>query len=70
VRHNRARGQHGILKMGNIIRALQESGMSEEAIHARLGMEPEEQERLSDIRTSPEAAGKDSFGKGWVPAGK
>ena len=67
VRHNRARGQHGILKMGDIVRQLQNEGLSDEEICTRLGMEDEELERLSDMRGSPELAGRDSFGKGWVP---
>lgn len=70
VRFNRARGQHGILKMSNIVRTLQDSGLSQPEIEARLGMEDEEVLRLGDVRPSPEHAGKDSFGKGWVPVKK
>lgn len=66
VRHNRARGQHGILKMGEIVRELKET-VSDDELKARLGMEQEEINRLSDIKSSPERHGKDSFGKGWVP---
>lgn len=68
VRHNRARGQHGILKMGEIVRAAQERGATEDQICEQFGMEPEEVDRLADIRSSPEHAGKDSFGMGWVPS--
>lgn len=67
VRHNRARGQHGILKMGSIVRALKARGLDEEAISKRLGMEREEVDRLSDTRGSPQAGGRESFGRGWVP---
>ena len=67
VRFNRARGQHGILKMSAIVRDLQGSGLSQEEIEKRLGMEDEEVSRLTDARPSPEHAGKDFFGKGWVP---
>jgi ParB-like chromosome segregation protein Spo0J len=67
VRHNRARGQHGILKMADIVRAAQAEGLSEEAICSGFGMEPEELDRLADMRPSPKHAGKDSFGRGWVP---
>lgn len=67
VRHNRARGQHGILKMSDIARSLVESGLEEAEICRRLGMEQEELDRLTDVRPSPQAAGKDSFGLGWVP---
>lgn len=67
VRHNRARGQHGILRMGDIVRALRDEGLTSEEIERRLGMESEERERLAELRGSPELAGKDSFGRGWVP---
>lgn len=69
VRHNRARGQHGVLKMGEIVRAAQVAGLSEDAICDGFGMEVEEIDRLADIRESPQHAGKDSFGRGWVPNG-
>ncbi len=67
VRHNRARGQHGILKMGEIVAELRASGVTDDDIKRRLGMESEEVERLADARGSPDAAGRDSFGRGWVP---
>lgn len=67
VRHNRARGQHGILKMADIVRAAQAAGCTEDDICKRFGMEPEEIDRLADMRPSPQHAGKDSFGRGWVP---
>lgn len=70
VRHNRARGQHGILKMGEIVRALLEQGLNPEQIEQRLGMEDEEVSRLSDMRGSPDQAGRESFGQGWVPSSK
>ena len=67
VRHNRARGQHGVLKMGDIVRAAQAAGLSDDDICTGMGMELEELERLADLRGSPETAGKESFGKGWIP---
>ena len=50
VRFNRARGQHGILKMSAIVRDLQGSGLSQEEIEKRLGMEDEEVSRLTDAQ--------------------
>jgi ParB-like chromosome segregation protein Spo0J len=67
VRHNRARGQHGIVAMAGIVRELVKQGLTDDEIERRLGMEDEERERLADMRGSPDKAGKDSFGKGWVP---
>jgi ParB-like chromosome segregation protein Spo0J len=67
VRHNRARGQHGIIAMGEIVREWIEAGMSNDEIEQRCGMEEEEIERLRELRGSPDQKGKDSFGRGWRP---
>ena len=67
VRMNRARGQHAILKMGEILRGLQAEGVPDDEIRARMGMDREEFDRLKDITPAPESFGKDSFGRGWVP---
>jgi ParB-like chromosome segregation protein Spo0J len=67
VRHNRARGQHGILKMGAIVRSLLDEGLSKEQVMERLQMEEEEFDRLAETKGAPDRIGKDSFGQGWVP---
>jgi ParB-like chromosome segregation protein Spo0J len=67
VRHNRARGQHGVLAMGKILRDMRERGMSDAEIRSELGMEQEEVERLTELRGSPTTAGRDHFGKAWKP---
>lgn len=67
IRHNRARGSHGIVAMGEIVRDIKESGIGDAEIRDRLGMEQEEIERLADFRPSTERNGQESFGKGWVP---
>ena len=69
IRHNRARGQHGVLKMSKILRDLVEAGVPPQRIESALGMETEEVDRLTDVRSSPDHAGKESFGQGWVPDG-
>jgi ParB-like chromosome segregation protein Spo0J len=70
VRHNRARGQHGIKKMVTIIQELYQAGESKESIMRRMGLDEEEFDRLIDFSTSPENKSKDSFGKGWIPEKK
>jgi ParB-like chromosome segregation protein Spo0J len=67
VRHNRARGKHGILSMGHIVSTLRTEGLTDEDIRQHLGMEQEEIDRLPDATPSPDSAGKESFGRGWVP---
>jgi ParB-like chromosome segregation protein Spo0J len=68
IRHNRARGQHAVLKMADIVIELQKQGLSGAEICKRLGMEEEELERLSDQRGMPvRGSNAEDFHKGWVP---
>ena len=53
--------------MGEIVRSLLDSGMGREMIGSLLQMEDEEVERLADVTPSPQQAGMDHFGNGWVP---
>ena len=46
VRHNRARGSHGVENMAHIITRLRAEGTDSEAIEAMLGMTHEERSRL------------------------
>ena len=72
IRHNRARGQHGVLRMAEITEALKKQGLSEEEISRRLQMEDEEVERLLDRAGMTRNVGetKGEFNKGWTPGGK
>ena len=47
IRHNRARGTHGVLDMAGIVQSLIEQGLSKQEIMARLQMENEEVIRLA-----------------------
>ncbi len=67
IRHNRARGVHGILKMGDVIQGMLDEGMEKADILLHLGMENEEFIRLTALQGQPADIGKDSYGKGWVP---
>ena len=70
IRHNRARGQHGIKPMAMIVRFLQESGMDIDEFGKRLGMEPEEVDRLAFYGTGgvmPDRASGGEFNKAWIP---
>jgi ParB-like chromosome segregation protein Spo0J len=72
IRHNRARGTHGILPMASIVRGIVDEGVSKEEIQARLGMEDEEVDRLIDRAGMPTIAGRkqDDFGASWKPKAK
>lgn len=69
IRHNRARGTHGILPMAAIVRGMVIDGVSKEEIQHRLGMEDEEVNRLVDRAGMPEKTEKQQpgFGKAWKP---
>jgi len=69
IRHNRARGTHGILPMAGIVRTMVEDGISKEEIMSRLKMEDEEVDRLLDRSGVVMRATKDmtSFNKSWIP---
>lgn len=69
IRHNRARGTHGVLEMSNIVTDLVKAGCTGEEIMSRLMMEKEEVIRLlfkagipkSDVFKELE------FSKSWTP---
>lgn len=70
IRHNRARGEHGVLPMAEIVRALIDvEGLTPEQVMVRCGMEKEEVMRLYDRggMTERGTQGKEGFSRGWVP---
>jgi ParB-like chromosome segregation protein Spo0J len=69
IRHNRARGTHGVLEMSNIVNDMVKQGLSGEEIMSRLMMEKEEVVRLlfrSGIPKSEVFKDKE-FSKSWTP---
>lgn len=71
IRHNRARGTHGVLAMADIVKGMVDQGVKPEDIQRRLGMEDEEVARLIDRAGMPAKVGKakskKAFGKSFVP---
>lgn len=68
IRHNRARGIHGIDPMSDIVAYLLEQGdITKQEVQRRLKMDEEEVIRLYDNSGMPEIAGRDYFSKGWKP---
>ena len=67
IRHNRARGNHDVDLMSNIVKELHELGRSDAWMAKHLGMEADEILRLKQI-TGLAALFKDmEFGKAWKP---
>lgn len=68
IRHNRARGTHGVVGMADIVAALLEAGISPEDISRRLEMDPEEVDRLADRGVMPKRGAGAEFSNGWTVA--
>ena len=67
VRHNRARGNHDVDLMSNIVKELHEIGRSDAWISKHLGMDKDELLRLKQI-TGLAALFRDvNFGEAWQP---
>jgi ParB-like chromosome segregation protein Spo0J len=70
IRHNRARGKHGVLPMSKVVANLSDKGWDDEKIGKQLGMEPDEVLRLKQ-RTGIKGLFEDrDFSKSWVPLKK
>lgn len=67
IRHNRARGVHGVDPMSDIVAELRADGWTDDDFGLRLGMEDEEVERLADNSGMANRNGNDEFNHGWVP---
>lgn len=67
IRHNRARGTHGVLPMADIVQKMIEDGVTLEEISDRLQMEDEEVIRLANRNGIPVQMIGRAFGKSWVP---
>lgn len=66
IRHNRARGQHSIELMTNIVAELTKSGMSDAWIMKNIGMDAEELLRLKQLSGLQELFKDNDFGRAWV----
>jgi hypothetical protein len=69
IRHNRARGEHQVLRMSDIIQEMIEDGLSVNEIMERLQMEEEEVKRLA-IRSGISKSKliyEHEFSKAYIP---
>lgn len=66
VRHNRARGTHAVLPMADIVADLLDRGVDGPEIGRRMGMDPEEVERLADRGVMVKRGSVGAFGHGWT----
>lgn len=68
VRHNRARGKHGIAQMSSIITELTHRGWSETKIAKELGMDADEVLRLKQITGLADLFRDQAFSEAWEPS--
>lgn len=65
IRHNRARGVHGIEPMIELVADILKSGWSKEKISKHLGMDADEVLRLTQAKGLPELFKDREFSKSW-----
>jgi len=65
VRHNRARGKHGVDSMSDMVVALKRRKWSDKKIAKELGMEPDEVLRLSQVSGLAVAFASRDFSEAW-----
>lgn len=67
IRHNRARGEHDVDLMSNIISELHKVGRSDKWIAKHLGMDADEVLRLKQITGLAELFKDREFSRAWIP---
>ena len=65
IRHNRARGQHQVDAMADIVVDLSRRNWSDEKIAKELGMEPDEVLRLKQVTGLAELFADKEFSEAW-----
>jgi ParB-like chromosome segregation protein Spo0J len=67
VRHNRARGKHGVGPMSEMVQELYGAGWSDARICEHLGMEPDEVLRLRQVGGLADLFAHEDFSEAWEP---
>lgn len=67
IEHNRARGEHAIGDMSEIVRMLHAAGWREAKIQEELGMDADEVRRLKQITGLAELFADREYSEGWEP---
>jgi len=67
VEHNRARGEHRIDSMSEVVRMLYQAGWRDEKIQEELGMEADEVTRLKQITGLAELFADREYSQAWEP---
>lgn len=67
IEHNRARGEHVVGEMSEIVRMLYQAGWRDDKIQEELGMDPDEVRRLKQITGLAELFAEREFSEAWEP---
>lgn len=67
IEHNRARGEHQVDRMSEVVRALYAAGWSEQRIMKELGMEADEVLRLKQMTGLAELFADRAYSESWEP---
>lgn len=67
IRHNRARGEHGVERMSDIVRMLHVAGWPDDKIQKELGMQIDEVVRLKQITGLAALFADRKFSEAWEP---
>lgn len=65
IRHNRARGVHGVMPMIDIVAILIKNGLSDEEVAKNLGMDPDEVLRFKQATGLPELYKDHEYSQSW-----
>jgi ParB-like chromosome segregation protein Spo0J len=68
IEHNRARGEHAVGDMSEIVRMLYAAGWRDAKIQEELGMDPDEVRRLKQITGLAELFADREYSAAWEPA--
>lgn len=67
IRHNRARGKHGVEAMSSLVGELVTLGWKDDEIGVELGMQPDEVLRLKQVTGLAALFASRDFSEGWEP---
>lgn len=67
VEHNRARGEHQVQAMSDLVQQLYEAGWRDDKIMEELGMQPDELLRHKQIQGLAELFAEREYSQGWEP---
>lgn len=68
VEHNRARGEHSVGRMSELVRILYQAGWRDDKIREELGLDPDELLRLKQITGLADLFSDRDYSEAWEPA--